>query len=72
MKMKCKEISIQFLNRIVGIVVWVALWNLIDLVIKEDDILVNSLVAIFGLVVWGFLGEYTIQQQRGWTELTPV
>lgn len=55
MKMKCKEISIQFLNRIVGIIVWVALWNLIDLVIKEDDILVNSLVAIFGLVVWSTL-----------------
>lgn len=69
--MKCKEISIQFLNRIVGIVVWVALWNLIDLLIKEDDILVNSLVAIFGLVVWGFLGEYTIQQ-REYAELTPV
>ena len=72
MKMKYKEISIQFLNRIVGIIVWVALWNLIDLIIKEDDILVNSLVAIFGLVVWGFLGEYTIQQQRQYAELTPV
>ena len=72
MKMKYKEISIQFLNRIVGIIVWVALWNLIDLIIKEDDILVNSLVAIFGLVVWGFLGEYTIQQQRQYSELTPV
>lgn len=70
--MNCKEISIQFLNRIVGIIVWVALWNLIDLMIKEDDILVNSLVAIFGLILWGFLGEYTIQQQRGWAELTPV
>lgn len=70
--MNYKEISIQFLNRIVGIIVWVALWNLVDLVIKDDDVLTNSLVAVVGCIIWGFLGEYTIQQQRGWAELTPV
>ena len=72
MKMKCKEISIQFLNRIVGIVVWVALWNLLDLLIKNDDVVANTVIAFIGLIIWGFLGEYTLQQQRGWAELTPV
>lgn len=70
--MKCKEISIQFLNRIVGIVVWVALWNLLDLLIKNDDVVANTVIAFIGLIIWGFLGEYTLQQQREWTELTPV
>ena len=70
--MNCKEISIQFLNRIVGIIVWVALWNLLDLLIKNDDVAVNIIIAITGLIVWGFLGEYTLQQQRGYADLTPV
>ena len=70
--MKCKEITLQFFNRIVGIIVWVALWNILDMLIKDDDIVANSVVAFIGLIVWGFLGEYTIQQQRGYTDLSPV
>jgi len=70
--MKCKEIILQFFNRIVGIIVWVALWNLLDMLIKNDDVVANTVVAFIGLIVWGFLGEYTIQQQRGYTDLTPV
>lgn len=70
--MKCKEIIIQFFNRIVGIVVWVALWNILDYIIKEDDMILNTVIAVIGLIMWGFLGEYTIQQQNGWSQLTPV
>ena len=70
--MNCKEISIQFLNRIVGIIVWVALWNLLDLLIKNDDVVANTAISIIGLIVWGFLGEYTLQQQRAYVDLTPV
>lgn len=71
-QMKCNEIILQFFNRIVGIIVWVALWNLLDMLIKNDDVVANTVVAFIGLIVWGFLGEYTIQQQRGFAELTPV
>jgi len=70
--MNFKEISVQFLNRIVGIIVWVALWNLLDLVIPQDDVAANTIISIVGLIIWGFLGEYSLQQQRGWAELTPV
>ena len=70
--MKCKEIITQFLNRIVGIVVWVALWNILDYIIKEDDMILNTVIATIGLIIWGLLGEYTIQQQNGWSQLTPV
>jgi hypothetical protein len=70
--MNFKEISVQFLNRIVGIIVWVALWNLLDLVIPRDDVATNTIISIVGLIIWGFLGEYSLQQQRGWAELTPV
>jgi hypothetical protein len=70
--MNFKEISLQFLNRIVGIIVWVALWNLLDLVIPQDDVAANTIISIVGLIIWGFLGEYSLQQQRGWAELTPV
>lgn len=70
--MKCKEISIQFLNRIVGIVVWVALWNLLDLTIPNDNVMINVIITVIGLVIWGFLGEYTITQQRAYAGLSPV
>ncbi len=70
--MKCKEIITQFFNRIVGIVVWVALWNILDYIIKEDDMILNTVIAIIGLIIWGLLGEYTLQQQNGWGQLTPL
>lgn len=70
--MKLKEITIQFLNRIVGIIVWVALWNLLDLAIPNDNVMINTVVTIVGLIVWGVLGEYTITQQRAYAGLTPI
>lgn len=60
-----KETIIQFLNRIVGIIVWVALWNIMDVVIDEKNMVVNGIIAAVGLVIWGILGEYRPQ----WTVL---
>ena len=67
-----KEIIIQFFNRIIGIIVWVTLWNLVDYIIPADDLIQNGIVAVVALIIWGFLGEYTIQQQQQYSNLTPV
>lgn len=56
-----KETIIQFLNRIVGIIVWVALWNIMDVLIDEKNMVVNGIIAAVGLIIWGILGEYRPQ-----------
>mgnify|MGYP006180816087 CR=1 FL=1 len=53
-----KEIIIQFLNRIVGIIVWVSLWNIMDVIVNDKDLVLNGAVAVVGLFIWGLLGEY--------------
>ena len=70
--MKCKDIIIQLFNRIVGVVVLVALWNILYYIIKEDDMILNTVIAIIGLIICGLLGEYTVQQQNGFGQLTPL
>ena len=61
-----KEIIIQFLNRIVGIIVWVALWNIMDVIVNDKDLVLNGVIAVVGLFVWGLLGEY---RSQGWAIL---
>tara|TARA_Y100001936_G_C15525906_1_gene385150 strand:- start:44 stop:259 length:216 start_codon:yes stop_codon:yes gene_type:complete len=69
--MALNHIIIQLFNRLVGITVWVALWNILDFWIDENDMLVNSVVAVIGLIVWGLLGEYTTVPTP-YANLTPI
>jgi hypothetical protein len=61
-----RQTIIQFLNRIVGIIVWVALWNIMDVIVDDKDLVVNGSIAVVGLFIWGLLGEY---RPQGWTIL---
>lgn len=49
---------LQAVNRFAGIVVWVGTWNLILLVVKEEDPLGNTLLLFFGVLFWYATGEF--------------
>ena len=46
-----------FTNRIGGIVIWVGIWNLIDIAV-DDNIIANALCSLFGLFLWVISGEF--------------
>ena len=54
--MKCSQLCIV-LNRIGDIIIWVGVWNLLDMVVK-DDVVGNILYAILGLGLWAATGEF--------------
>ena len=54
--MKCSQLCIV-LNRIGGIIIWVGVWNLLDMMVK-DDVVGNILYAILGLGLWAATGEF--------------
>jgi len=44
-------------NRIGGIIIWVGIWNLLDMAVK-DDIIGNILYSVLGLGIWAATGEF--------------
>jgi hypothetical protein len=40
-----------------GIIIWVGIWNLLDMMVK-DDVIGNILYAILGLGLWAATGEF--------------
>ena len=55
-KMKCSQLCIVA-NRIGGIIIWVGVWNLLDMAVK-DDIIGNILYSVLGLGIWAATGEF--------------
>lgn len=45
------------LNRLAGIVAWVGIWNILDM-IDHDSIVVNGCYALIGMLVWTASGEF--------------
>jgi len=45
------------LNRLSGIVAWVGIWNILDM-IDHDSIIVNICYALIGMLVWAVSGEF--------------
>lgn len=54
--MKCSQLCIVA-NRIGGIIIWVGIWNLLDMAVK-DDIIGNILYCVLGLCIWAATGEF--------------
>jgi hypothetical protein len=54
--MKCSQLCIVA-NRIGGIIIWVGIWNLLDMAVK-DDIIGNILYCVLGLGIWAATGEF--------------
>ncbi len=48
---------LQVVNRMGGIIIWVGIWNLLCLAVK-DDIIGNILLSILGLGIWAITGEF--------------
>ena len=54
--MKCSQLCLVA-NRIGGIIIWVGVWNLLDMVVK-DDVIGNILYSVLGLGIWAATGEF--------------
>ena len=54
--MKCSQLC-KVVNRIGGIIIWVGVWNLLNIIVK-DDVVGNILYAILGLGLWAATGEF--------------
>lgn len=54
--MKCSQLCLV-VNRIGGIIIWVGVWNLLDMMV-EEDVVGNILYAILGLGLWAATGEF--------------
>ena len=63
---ECKELC-TVVNRLGGIIIWVGLWNLICIVVKENDVIGNILLSILGLGLWAATGEF--REQNSYVEL---
>lgn len=50
---------IQLCNRLAGIAAWVGTWNLLLMVVKEEDPLGNTLLMVGGIIFWYYTGEFT-------------
>lgn len=55
-KMKCSQLCIVA-NRIGGIIIWVGVWNLLNMAV-QDDLIGNILYSVLGLGIWAATGEF--------------
>lgn len=53
----------EFFNRAATIAVWVASWNLINLVLPVDHSWYNAAVVTGGVALWAVTGEFSRNQQ---------
>lgn len=58
------RVLLQVFNRLVGMVVWVAVWNLLDLAVDGKNITLNVVIGLVSLLLWGLSGEYTVVSQN--------
>lgn len=64
------SIAFQLVNRIIGIVVWVSMWNVLNSLIDSNNMVVNGVTAGVGLIMWGVFGEYSMNARSN--KLEPV
>lgn len=54
--MKCSQLCLVA-NRFGGIIIWVGVWNLLDMAVK-DNVIGNILYSVLGLGIWTATGEF--------------
>ena len=48
---------IILLNRMGGIVAWVGIWNILDM-LDHDSIIVDICYSVIGIIIWTLSGEF--------------
>lgn len=49
---------IQLINRLAGIVAWVGIWNVLTILVPENDLISNVGLSISGILMWYATDEF--------------
>ena len=49
---------IQLINRLAGIVAWVGIWNVLTILVPENDLISNVGLSISGKLMWYVTDEF--------------
>lgn len=53
---------IQVINRLAGIVAWVGIWNVLTILIPENDLIANTGLSISGMLMWYATDEFETRE----------
>ncbi len=48
----------RVVNRFGGIIIWVGVWNILCIIVNENDVTGNIILSVLGLCIWVATGEF--------------